>query len=237
MTFMEIAGSRPVYVICGVAVLLVTLILLAFLVFAWKRGLELGLSKETMTSTVKTTLSVSIGPLFSVLVPLFAMIKVLGAPWSWLRLSVIGSAAMELGVANLGLSSAGYADVGTPDLPGEAFGLVVLVVGFGITAGIVLNIFLNKKVSTGFTSIRSKNPARAALLISALFAAFLANLSANYLVTSAVHLAVFLTALALTVLMNVLIQKTKNKKLGEYSFAIGLIISMAMAIVWAKVLG
>lgn len=237
MTFQEIANSKPVYVICGIAVFLVCLMLLAFLRLAWKRGLELGLTKEVMMSTVKTTLGVAIGPMLSILVPLFALIRVLGAPWSWLRLSVVGSAAMELGVANLAMSSAGYADVGTPGLPGEAFGLVALVVGFGITSGMVLNIFLNKKVSSGFTSIRSSNPAKAALLISALFASFLANLSANYLVTSAVHLAVFLTALALTVAMNLVIQKTKSKALSSYSFAIGLILSMAMAIVWAKVLG
>ena len=237
MSFQEIANSKPVYVICGIAVLFVVLMLLAFFRFAWKRGLELGLTKEVMMSTVKTTLSVSIGPLLSVLVPLFAVIRVLGAPWSWLRLSVIGSAQMELGVANLGLSSAGYADVGTPGLPGEAFGLMVLVVGFGITAGMVLNIFLNKKASSGFTSIRSKNPAKAALLISALFAAFLANLSANYLVSSPVHLAVFLTGLVLTIAMDAIIKKTKSKALSGYSFAICLILSMAMAIVWANVLG
>ena len=235
MTFLDIANSRPVYLFCGIAILVVIGILLVFFLLAWRRGLELGMSRETMIGTVKTTLTVSVGPLLSVLVPLFALIKVLGAPWSWLRLSVIGSAAMELGVANISLTTAGYADVGTPDLPETAFGLVVLVVGFGITAGMVLNIFLNKKVSSGFTSIRSKNPARAGLLVSALFASFLANLSAYYLVSTPVHLAVFLTALVVTIAMNLYIHKSKNTKLAGYSFAICLIVSMAMAIFWANV--
>lgn len=237
MSFLEIANSRPVYVFCGIALLVVVGILIVFLSMAWKRALELGMSHGELVSVVKSTLMVSVGPLLSILVPLFALIRVLGAPWSWLRLSVIGSAVMEMMIANMALQNGGYGSLGTADLPGEAFGLMALVVGFGITAGMVLNIVFNKGVSTGLTSLRSKNPARTGLLVAALFASFLANLSASYLVAGVIEVVVFATALAASAGLNLYIKKSGRSSLAGYSFAICLVFSMAMAILWSNLLG
>lgn len=237
MSFLEIANSTPVFLFCGIALLVVVGILIIFMSMAWKRGLELGMSKDSLVAVVKSTLAVSVGPLLSILVPLFALIRVLGAPWSWLRLSVIGSAVMELSIATMAVQGGGYGDLGTATLPGEAFGLMALVVGFAITAGMVLNIVFNKGVSSGLTSLRSKNPAKTALLVSALFASFLANLSSTYLVAGTVQILVFATALLVSAGLSFYIKKSGKTALAGYSFAICLVFSMAMAILWSNLLG
>ena len=236
MSFLEIANSTPVFIVCGIALLVVVGVLIVFMAMAWKRGLELGMSKDTLVSVVKSTLMVSVGPLLSILVPLFALIRVLGAPWSWLRLSVIGSAVMELSIATMAIQGGGYGDLGSA-LPGEAFGLMALVVGFGITAGMVLNIIFNKGVSSGLTSLRSKNPAKTGLLVSALFASFLANLSSTYLVAGTIQILVFATALLASAGLNFYVKKSGKTALAGYSFAICLVFSMAMAILWSNLLG
>ena len=237
MSFYEIANSTPVYIFCGIAILVVVGVLILFMAMSWKRGLELGMGKDKLVSVVKSTLMVSVGPLLSILVPLFALIKVMGAPWSWLRLSVIGSAVMELSIANMALQGGGYEGLGAADLPGEAYGLMALVVGFGIIAGMLLNIIFNKGVSTGLTSLRSKNPAKTGLLVSALFASFLANLSSSYLVAGIVQILVFATALLTSAGLGFYIKKSGKNKLSEYSFAICLIFSMSMAILWSHLFG
>lgn len=237
MSFLEIANSTPVYIFCGVAILLVVAILITFMAMAWKRGLQLGMDKSALTAVVKSTLTVSIGPLLSILVPLFALIRVLGAPWSWLRLSVIGSAAMELSIADMALQGGGYGSLGAADMPGEAFGLMALVVGFGITSGMLLNILFNKGVSSGLQTMRSKNPARAALLVSALFASFLANLGSTYLIAGVIQLLTFATALLSSAGLSYYIKKSGKNGLAGYSFAICLIISMALAILWSNLFG
>ena len=76
MSFNEIANSPQLFVICGAALLVVVAILVIYMAMGWKRGLELGMGKDTLLTAVKSTLAVSVGPLLSILVPLFALIRV-----------------------------------------------------------------------------------------------------------------------------------------------------------------
>ena len=76
MSFNEIANSPQLFVICGAALLVVVAILVIYMAMAWKRGLEMGMGKDTLLTAVKSTLAVSVGPLLSILVPLFALIRV-----------------------------------------------------------------------------------------------------------------------------------------------------------------
>lgn len=237
MSFLEIANSPYMYLICGGTVLLVTVILVYFLAVAWKRGLELGLTKHEMGNTIKTTLLVSLGPALSILIPMLALIKVLGAPWSWLRLSVIGSAAMELLLANMGLTNTGYPELGMGELPGEAWGIVSLCVGFGVLTGLVLNIFFNKKYSSGVQTMRQRDARKTAMFSNALFGGVIASLGTMNFVGSTINTAEYFTAAALMAVLTILIKKTGKQKLKEYAFALAIFLSMAAAILWANILG
>ena len=60
MSFYEIANSTPVYIFCGIAILVVVGVLILFMAMSWKRGLELGMGKDKLVSVVKSTLMVSV---------------------------------------------------------------------------------------------------------------------------------------------------------------------------------
>lgn len=237
MDFLQIANSPFMYVACGAAVLLVSIILIYYYRLAWKKGLELGFTKHEMYATVKTTLLVSLGPALSILIPMLAVMKVLGSPWSWLRLSVIGSAAMELLLANMGLTNTGYSELGTSQLPGETFGIVVMCVGVGTLTGIIINIFFNKKYSTGVQVMRQRDAKKTEIFSNALFGGVTASLGAMNLVASKINAAEYFSSIAVMVLITLLIKKTGAKKLKEYAFALAIVVCMAIAIFWANLLG
>lgn len=236
MSFLELANDNFMYVICGGALLVILVILICFMRMAWKRALAIGYTNKKLFGIVKTTLAVSLGPALSILIPLLVLIRVLGAPWSWLRLSVVGSAPMEMSVANLALGFGGFGELGG-ELPASAFGLVAIVVSISIPSGILLNIFFNKRVSNSYEKMRQADPSFASLLTSVLFGSFIAAPTAGSVATSVVSLLVLITAFVLFAILMVLVKKFNLKLVGQYSFAIGLIASMGMAILWNALLG
>lgn len=236
MSFLEIANQPFVYVACGCAILVVVIILLNFLRLSIRRAKEIGYTNGDLVKVVKTTLIVSIGPALSILIPMLALIKVLGRPFSWLRLSVIGSASMEMVLANWALSSNGYSALGT-DLPGVAFGAVALVVEFGVIDGMLINIFLNKRVSQSFDKLRSTNVRFANVLTATLFGSFIGALAVPSMMESVVSFASAVTGFVFFLVLMLLIRKFNLKKLNEYSFAIALVGGMLMAILWNTLMG
>lgn len=236
MSFLEVANHPFVYVACGIAILIVIIILLNFLRLSIKRAKEIGYSNSDLLKVVKTTLIVSIGPALSILIPMLALIKVLGRPFSWLRLSVIGSASMEMILANWALSSNGYGALGT-DLPGVAFGAVALVVGCSVIDGMLINIFLNKRVSQSLDKMRNTNMEFTNMLTETLFGSFIGALAVPSMMESAVSFASAITGFVFFLIIIFLIRKLNLKKMNEYSFAIALIGGMLMAILWNSLLG
>lgn len=236
MSFLEVANQPFVYVACGSAILVVVVILLNFLRLSIRRAKEIGYSSRDLVKVVKTTLIVSIGPALSILIPMLALIKVLGRPFSWLRLSVIGSASMEMILANWALSSNGYSALGT-ELPGVAFGAVALVVGFSVIDGMLINIFLNKKVSQSLDKMRSTNMKFTNMLTGTLFGSFIGALAVPSMMESVVSFASAVTGFIFFLVVMLLIRKFNMKKLNEYSFAIALVGGMLMTILWNSWMG
>ena len=108
MTFMSIMNSFPLYILVIAGLLFVFALCLVTLKQARQRALELGLSKEEIMGVIKSSALFSIVPSLSVVVGLFSLQAVLGVPWSWYRLSVIGSVSYELIAADMAAIGAGY---------------------------------------------------------------------------------------------------------------------------------
>lgn len=236
MSFLEIANHPVIYVVCGTSILVVCLILLNFLRIGIGRAKEIGYTNKDIRKIIKTTIVVSVGPTLSILIPMLALMKVLGRPFSWLRLSVIGSASMEMLVANWALTSNGYTALGT-DLPAIAFGAVVLVVGCSVVDGMFLNIFFNKKISSQLDKMRSSNQEFTSMLTAILFGSFIGSLAVPSMVESAVACVSTVSGLVLFLGVLAVIRKKNWKKLNEYAFAIALVGGMLLAILWNGLLG
>lgn len=78
-----------------------------FIIKSWKHGKELGISKETLTNTVTSSILFSVAPAISILVTVFVLAKALGVILPWIRLTVIGNLAYETVAAETALNNLG----------------------------------------------------------------------------------------------------------------------------------
>ena len=93
-TMKDIITSPLLLILVIVGLLYIVGFSLVYLKKAYKRCLELGISKEEIQNVMKSSVFFSIVPSLSIVVGLFALISILGTVWSWRRLSVIGSLSM-----------------------------------------------------------------------------------------------------------------------------------------------
>ena len=88
-----------------------------------------GCNKERLKKLSFHRPALLIVPSLGVVVGLVALVAVIGIPYAWLRLSVLGSVMYELMASNMALSAMGL-DAGSAD--GDAFGLMMWVMCAGI---------------------------------------------------------------------------------------------------------
>lgn len=239
MGFLDIANSNFVWLVCGVNVALIVLILFYAMAVSMKQAKALGIEKSEIILTIKTTLVTSIGPALSILVPFIAMTQVLGTAWSWIRLSVIGSASMELTTADLALTA--YGGLMGKSLPAEGFALVALNVAVCVSPIVIATALLNKPYSLAIEKARKKdagivNVAVQALSCGLLICMITKTATNGCLGGNMVPLAVALTTFVISFIFEKLVARFKLEKLKEYSMGLIMLASMASAIFWANVL-
>ena len=107
--YLEIANHPAMYL--GVALLL-GIVLWQSAVYirrALKRAGELGIAKDRLRHAVRVAALTSIVPSIAIVVALLTLAPVLGLPFSWARLSIIGSLSYELMAAEIGAAASGAA--------------------------------------------------------------------------------------------------------------------------------
>ena len=91
MTFSQIMNSKLLYILVIAAIAYVLVFSVLTLIRSWKHGQEIGLNKEKLKGAIISSAIYSILPSISIIIGLFSLTAVLGVPWSWFRLSVVGS--------------------------------------------------------------------------------------------------------------------------------------------------
>ena len=165
MSLSAIMNSTTLYIAVIVGLLLIFLLCAVMLKMAWGRCIELGISQEKIKGVIKSSVIFSIVPSLSIVIGLFSLAAVLGVPWPWFRLSVVGSVSYELMAADMVATGAGYESIGALAAANDASqaGAIMFVMSIGIMFGIVTCTFFGKKIQTSMTSFREKNGAWGAL--------------------------------------------------------------------------
>ena len=105
MSFKEIANSSLLWTITGIGIAIVVVMILFYLRLCYKKALEMGVEKETVMAVIKSSVTFSIVPSIAVVAGLVTLAVVIGLPYGWFRLSVIGSVSYELMSANMALNA------------------------------------------------------------------------------------------------------------------------------------
>ena len=231
MSYSQMSESGLLYTLCIGAIILVVLITLYYLRLCWKHALKCGVEKQRLMSVVKSSISFAIVPSIAVVTGLVALITVIGMPYAWHRLSVLGSVGYELMASNMALSALGL-DLASADAYG--FGLVMWTMCMGITAPLILNVFMCRKVHLGTLKLGDKDAKWGQISQTTFMAALLIAMCIPMFGNGIVSCLTFVTSALIAVLISVIIRKTNWNWLGGFTLTFSLIGAMAASVGFDK---
>ena len=236
--YLQAVNSGQLYAIVAVVLTVMTLMCVVFLVKSWRAGVKLGMDKAVLRRNITASASFTLLPSISILLGVIALSGSLGVPFSWLRLSVIGSLQYELNVAEIAAQSFGLSGLRLEELSPEAFITISLVMTVGILGGIICCIFFLKSYMKKLKGKPKKEstgkPGFGAHATTALFVGLCATFVGSY-VGRAVHadwmpLTVALIAGAVMGVLEYLPHKKGMVWLENFSLAASMLAPMAAAV-------
>lgn len=231
MEFYDIAESKLLYVCVIIGILYVIVVSAYYFFRCYSRGIEIGIDKETFKNVIKSSVIFSIVPSIAIVMGLISLTVMLGIPWPWLRLSVIGSVGYEIMGADMALKSL---NLSLTNATAYSFGLVMFAMSIGIIGGPVFNIFIVEKIHMGTVKLNVKDsrwgPLSSTVFMTSMLIVFLVPI----ILKGGAYMMTFVTSIAITLLLGIIIKKTKKIWLKNFVLAISMIGAMASSLLWEK---
>lgn len=225
------------YLIVGAVMAFITIMCVIFLVKSYRAGIRIGMDKKVLRKAIVSSATFTLLPSVSILLGVIALSGNLGIPFSWLRLSVIGSLQYELQVAGIAADGLGIKlDVSQLDM--NAFVTIALVMTLGILGGVFLCIFALKKYLAKVRKAPKKEagskPGFGAFATTAMFIGLCGAYIGTYVGLAIpregwdiLPILVALIAAGAMAIFEYLIQKKNKKVLENFSLAASMLIAMA----------
>lgn len=232
----EIISSPLLLALVIIGLLYIAGFSLIYLKKAYTRCIEMGISKEEFGRVIKSSLVFSVVPSLSIVVGMLALTTVLGAVWSWWRLSVIGSLSYESLIANSVATAVGYSTSAEmlELASGREFGVVMILMSIGMLSGFLVLIPFGKKLSMSVNKTKNASTWKyvlSGIFMLCLFAVYIPVL----LIGDTVQAAVMLTGLVIAVGLGILASKSpKLRWLGEFIMAFSMIGGMISSVFWSS---
>ena len=237
MGYFDVANSPLLYVLVTAGVLYIVGLSAVFLRKSWRRCLELGISKEKLSAVARSSAVFTIVPSVSIVIGLFTLSTVLGIPWPWYRLSVVGSVSYELMAADMVADGMGYGSVGEMAAQADhtVFGAVMFVMSICILAGIIINIFAVEKIQTGMSTLTKKRGDWGTIVNSCFFLGIVAAFTPLIFASGTVYALTFLISMGVAALCALCMRRFHLKWLGSFIMSISLIVSMAASVLLEQI--
>jgi hypothetical protein len=225
------------YLIVAAIMAFITIMCVIFLVKSYRAGIQIGMDKKVLKKAIISSATFTLLPSVSILLGVIALSGNLGIPFSWLRLSVIGSLQYELQVAGIAADGLGIKlDVSQLDM--NSFVTIALVMTLGILGGVFLCIFALKKYLSKVRKAPKKEagskPGFGAFATTAMFIGLCGAYIGTYVGLAIpregwdiLPILVALIAAGAMAIFEYLIQKKNKKVLENFSLAASMLIAMA----------
>ena len=215
------------YLVVALALTFMTVMCFVFLIKSYRAGIKLGMDKKVLKKTITSSATFTLLPSISILLGVVALSGSLGVPFSWLRLSVIGSLQYELNVAEIAAQS-----IGLPGLKVD-----MMDPGKFVTVAFFLKKYLNKVRSKPKKENTSGKPGFGAHATTAMFvglcAAYIGAYIGQAVPRAGSDIMPLLVAIIAAIVMAVFeyfIQKKGKLALENFSLAASMLIAMAAAV-------
>ncbi len=228
-------NSGFLYGVTTVIILFVIAQSVFFLVRATRRAKQLGITGATIRSTILSSAIFTVAPAIAILMGVITLSKMLGLPWPWLRLSILGALTYELPAATTTAAAMGVSTSTTITDP-HAFTAIAWVMTLGIIPGIILILFGLKKLEGGLHNITGKDQKWGKLFMDSMFlgmiSAFLGLIFADVRegLPGYIPLVVALISALLMGLCGLIIKVFKAKWLEQYALPLCMLGAMAASI-------
>lgn len=185
MDYMKIANHPFMWMAVIINVLVVFVQSILFVRKSLSMGSKMGLEKKQMNAAIRTSAISSIGPSFVILIGMISLMKAIGSPLAWMRLTLIGSVSHEL----MGVSFAADAmgtKVGAPGFNETVFAVAVWVSAIGAVCWPLFTGLATHKIDTFRVKVTGGNKTLLAIVGTAASLGAFAFLVADSLVTEEV---------------------------------------------------
>ena len=229
-------NSAFMYAVAVLVILFVLAQSVFFLVRAYRRALQLGISREKLKKTILSTAVFTLAPAISFLLGVVTLSKFLGIPLPWIRLSVVGALTYELPAATSTANALGISLSEMVNDP-KVYTAIAWVMTLGILPSIILPPVLMKKIQSGVVNLKQKDEKWGDIFMTSLFlgmiSAFLGMVFADIRKGLAGFIPIFvlLVSAALMAVCGLLIKKKNMQWLETYAMAISMIGAMIFAVV------
>jgi hypothetical protein len=239
MSFFDVANHWLIYTLVILGIIFVAGFSLISVRKSWKRALAKGWSDEKLKNLVKMTVSTTLVPSLSIVTGVFALAPLLGVPWPWWRLSVVGSLVYETMAANMTITAGGLDMTRLAEATAQDFVLVMFVMSIGIMGGLCFSPFVTKPIHMGSMKMRAGDKRWAALGSSVFFlvmlSVFIVPFFLNFTTAGYVQMLTFITSFVITLVLGRVAVK-KLAFLKNFILAISLIFGMASSLLWSAII-
>ena len=228
-------NSPFLYIVGAIVILFVLAQSLFFLVRAYRRGKQLGISTAKLRKTIVSTSVFTIAPAISFLLGIVTLSKFLGIPLPWIRMSVIGAITYELPAATAAAGSFGITELSKMITDPKVYAAIAWVMTLGILPSIILPPILMKKIRGGVVKLQNKDQKWGDMFMASLFlgmiSAFLGMVFADIRsgLEGWIPVFVLLVSAALMGVCGLLIKKCGWKWLETYAMTVSMLGAMVFA--------
>ena len=234
MDYLQIANGGLMWLLCSVVIIAVIIQTAVFIRRGWREANALGVTNATLKKAVGGSVMLSILPTIPILLVLFMMMPLLGTPFPWLRVSIIGSAPIEFLEATMGVQAMGEELTGGA-LSGQAFGAAIWCMTMGGTASALITTLILKPVSMTYDkfsrgSVKTLIQIGACCLAGVLCSIFVQN--CTNITASKTPLIVGIFSFALSYLISWLAKRYPAvKKVADYNLALSMVVGMIVGVI------
>ena len=193
---------------------------------ASKTAKEINFPQKNVRRAFRTGIITGFGPALGSFIVMIAMMAVVGAPITWMRLSIIGSASTELTASTIGAEAAGF-ELGAANFSLEGLAVIFFTMAVNGCGWLLVAALLTGRMDAVRHKIAGGDAKWLPILTTAATVGVYANMSAQKAVAGIGPL-VACAGGAVTMLIMIQVAK-KVKCLKEYKMGISLIMGTVLA--------
>ncbi|HZJ77399.1 MAG TPA: DUF5058 family protein [Clostridia bacterium] len=221
---------------------------LFFIIKAWKRGKDIGISKADMGNTITSSVLFTVAPAVAVVATVITLASSLGLVLPWIRLSIIGNISYEVTAAESALGAVGFLGGISREVTSKTqFAAIMWVTSIGSCFPLILMPLILKKIQKKIGSTLSTNKKWADVMSAAAFIGLISAFVSRSIAgagnedirgdgAGVLSIITLIFSIAMMLVLEKTASKFKLKWLEPFAMPMSMFFAMGMAMLFAKIL-